>query len=84
VVRSVDEEWERLAPLIPIPPWRDVPERYGKWAVVDEATMTEFVEVIDQTKARQKGAPGRDEFPADPGGPGAGVDAAAAGGPAAD
>jgi len=29
--------------------------------VVDEATMTEFVEVIDQRKARQKGAPGRDE-----------------------
>jgi transposase len=132
-----DEEWERLAPLIPVPelgrrswdlraqfngimwkyrtgsPWRDVPERYGKWGtvygrfstwrddgvwerlfaavldeaeargaidwlvsvdsttnrahqhaagmVVDEATMTEFVEVIDQTKARQKGAPGRDE-----------------------
>jgi transposase len=132
-----DEEWERLAPLIPIPelgrtswhlraqfngimwkyrtgsPWRDVPERYGKWGtvyerfrtwrdegvwerlfaavldeaeargaidwrvsvdsttnrahqhaagvVVDEATMTEFVEVIDQTKARQKGALQRDE-----------------------
>jgi len=132
-----DEEWERLAPLIPIPelgrtswhlraqfngimwkyrtgsPWRDIPERYGKWGtvyerfrtwrddgvwerlfaavldqaeargaidwrvsvdsttnrahqhaagvVVDEATMTEFVEVIDQTKARQKGALRKDE-----------------------
>ena len=33
--------------------------RHAAGAVVDEATMTEFVEVIDQRKARQKGGSGK-------------------------